>query len=209
LTDRLTLSEVLHDADLTSNKFLKHVSDCTVNEIPNKLLEISITDMFSEEVYGADAIKYEGETPILDINSKEIKNGEYYTITDGNITKVELKGTWWYLLNDPNGVNAPSDYKAAADMNALISNMTTNVQNAKMYALKNDGIIEGLDDVMLNTLVRDSITGTIEGVEITYNLALPDRADIVIGTTTMGELTVTEMLAYTSSMMTALTALGL
>ncbi len=199
LTDRLSLSEVLHDADLENNKFLKHVSDCPVNEIPDELLKISVTDMFSEEIYGANAVKYEGETPLTAVGGVVIENGDFYTQETDGYHKAEMKSTWKYLLTDPNGVMKPGDYKAAEDMDKLLSNMTANVESAKMRDLKNDEIIHGLSDEMLNTKVRDSIGG--------HTLPLP--AGTEIGVTTMGDLTVTEMLNYTSAMISALNELGI
>ena len=190
LTDRLSLAEILHNSNLTENKFLKHVSHCTVNEIPDKLLDISITDMFSEEIYGTGAIKHEGNDPLNALEGKLIVYGEYYFVEGGNYRKAELKNTWKYLLTDPSGEKAPSAYKAALHMNDLISNMTTNVQNATLRNLKADGIIAGLSDSMLNTPV-------ISGYgNITF--PLPDHA--IPGETKMGDLTVTELLEYTGAM---------
>ena len=199
LTDRLSLGEVLHDADLENNKFLRHVSDCPVNEIPNELLKLSITDMFCEEIYGEGAVKYEGETPLTAVGGAMIEKGDFYTQDAGGYHKADMKSTWKYLLTDPNGVMKPSDYKAAEDMDKLLTNMTANVENAKMRDLKNDEIIHGLSDEMLNTKVRASIGS--------YTLPLP--AGAVIGETTMGDLTVTEMLSYTSAMVSALNNLGI
>jgi hypothetical protein len=190
LTDRLTLSEILHNSNLEQNKFLKHVSHCTVNEIPNQLLDISITDMFSEEIYGQGAIKYEGSEPLNALEGKVIVYGEYYFAENGGYRKAELKSTWKYLLTDATGMKAPSEYKAALHMNDLITNMTTNVQNATLRDLKTDGIIAGLSESMLNTPV-------ISGYgSITF--PLPDHA--IPGQTQMGDLTVTELLAYTGAM---------
>ena len=199
LTDRLSLNEVLHDVNLAENKFLKHVSDCPVNEIPNELMKISIVDMFSEEIYGEGAVKYEGETPLPAVGGGVIENGDFYTVeADGN-HKAEMKSTWKYLLTDPNGNMKPGDYKAAEDMDKLLSNMTANVENATLRDLKTDEIIHGLSDEMLNTKVRASIGG--------YTLPLPTGA--VAGETTMGDLTVTEMLNYTSAMVSAVNNLGI
>jgi hypothetical protein len=169
---------------------LKHVSHCTVNEIPNQLLDISITDMFSEEIYGQGAIKYEGSEPLNALEGKVIVYGEYYFAENGGYRKAELKSTWKYLLTDATGMKAPSEYKAALHMNDLITNMTTNVQNATLRDLKTDGIIAGLSESMLNTPV-------ISGYgSVTF--PLPPHA--IPGQTQMGDLTVTELLAYTGAM---------
>ena len=204
LTDRLTLTEVLHDENLSHNKFLKHVSDCPVNEIPKQILEVSITEMFREDIYEGDFLQHMGDEPIQATDGTLIYKGEYYKVIGTEIhvynpTAADLKPTWWYLLNDPTGTKSPDDYKAATDMNALLTNMTANVENSTMRKLKEDKIIHGLSDTMLDTKVRGDIGG--------YTLPLPSGA--VIGTTTMGDLTVTQMLNYTSAMMAALGKLGI
>ena len=192
LTDRLSLSEVLHDSNLSENKFLKHVSDCSVNEIPDKLLELSIVDMFSDEIYGVGAIKHEGDIPLTYINGEtivEIVKGEYYFNGAGGYEKAELQGTWWYLLH--NDTIKPHEYLIAGDdtngMNALLSNMTNNVENAKLSKLHSDGIIAGL-----GSLVNNPLKTTILGTPI---------PDIPADATTMGDLTVTQMLDYTSKVL--------
>ena len=189
LTDRLTLTEVLHDSNLSENKFLKHVDDCTVSEIPERLEALAFTDMFSDEIFGAGAIKYEGTTPLTDELGNTITAGEYYKITDGKIYKSELKGTWWYLLHDSDttdGTMNPSDYLIALHMNDLLNNMTTNVHEATLYKLDSDGIISGLGDLVNKDIIR------IDGAPIA---GVPDTA------TKLGHLTVTEMLHYTTFVM--------
>lgn len=203
LTDRLSLSEVLHDESLSQNKFLKHVDDCTVAEIPERLLKVSIVDMFSDEVYGLGSIKYEGE-PITDVNGETIENGDYYyTTEEGDYIKAELKSTWKYLLQDPTydqhdpegdckeGCNhkRPGDYLIAQDMNALLTNMTANVERATLNDLHNDKIIGGLDTLVTEPIFRldeEPIPGINNNAEH------------------LGDLTVTEMLHYTNHVMAQL-----
>ena len=184
MTDRLSLSEVLHDTDLSTNKFLKHVSDCPVNDIPNELMEISVTDMFSEEIYGEGAIKHEGETPLIAADGQIIANGDFYTVDSLGYHKAQLKSTWKYLLTDPNGIKQPSDYKAATDMGTLVTNMTANVDNATLNSLNEDGLIADMNPA---TLASALIAG--------YSAPLDEYGN---PKTTMGQLTVTEMLDYTA-----------
>ena len=191
LTDRLTLTEVLHDANLSENKFLKHVSDCTVSEIPDELMKLSFTDMFTEEIYGAGAMKHEGATPLTAADGKTIENGEYYTVDAAGYHKAELEGSWWYLLTDSDetdGITKPSEYLIASNMNDLLDNMTTNVEGATLYQLNQDGIISGLETLVDNDIIRPEGV-TIEGIPG------PDKA------TKLGHLTVTEMLHYTTFIM--------
>ena len=182
LTDRLGLGEVLGEESVNSNKFLKHVSDCTITEVPNAILNLSITDMFYEDIYAGDHfLQHQGETPLVAADGKLISKGEYYT-QDANGYHVytpktdDLKSTWKYLLTDPDGVKQPSDYKAATDMSSLLTNMTENVQNATLYQLKADGILSDLsEDTLKAPLV---------------SMFAPN------GKTEMGALTITEMLEY-------------
>lgn len=181
LTDRLSMAEVLGEEAVSDNKFLKHVSDCPINDVPNAILDLSVTDMFSDEVYGVGSIKHEGETPLTDANGNIIKQGEYYFIIDGALHKAMLKSTWKYLLTDPEGIKKPSDYKMSSDMDALLTNMTTNVDNATLNDLYYDGFLK-LDST--ETLTTD----------------LLPAAQLLYGKTKLGELTVTEMLDYTAKL---------
>ena len=193
LTDRLTLTEVLHDENLSHNKFLKHVSDCPVNEIPNQILEVSITEMFREDIYEGDHFKqHTSDTPLTAADGTLIYKGEYYTEDSlgyhvYNPTAADLNSTWWYLLNDPTGVKSPDDYKAASDMNALLTNMTANVESATLNKLHEDGIINGL--------------GGLVGKEIKRLPSEPDIPGVPSSAKYLGELTVTEMLHYTDYIM--------
>ena len=203
LTDRLSLSEVLHGSNLSENKFLKHVSDCPVNDIPDKLLELSIVDMFSDEIYGVGAIKHESDIPLTYIKGEtivDIVKGEYYFNGADGYEKAELQGTWWYLLTDYKKASEdyipikPHEYLIAGDdtngMNALLTNMTNNVENAKLSKLHSDGIIAGLGD-LVNTDLKTNIYGV-------------DIPGIPAGATKMGDLTVTQMLDYTSKVLSVI-----
>ena len=118
--------------------------------------------------------------------------GEYYFNGAGGYEKAELQGTWWYLLH--NDTIKPHEYLIAGDdtngMNALLSNMTNNVENAKLSKLHSDGIIAGL-----GSLVNNPLKTTILGTPI---------PDIPADATTMGDLTVTQMLDYTSKVLSVI-----
>lgn len=193
LTNRLGLGEVLGEKSVKSNKFLKHVSDCTITEVPNAILNLSITDMFYEDIYAGDHfLQHQGETPLVAADGKLIAKGEYYTQDSQgyhvyNPTAADLKSTWKYLLTDPNGEKAPSDYKAATDMSSLLTNMTENVQNATLYQLKADGILSDLSE---NTLKAPLVS-----------IFAPNSK------TEMGALTITEMLDYAANISKAIAEL--
>jgi len=204
MTKRMTIGEVLGEEDVMQNKFLKHVDDCTINDLPNAILDLSVTQIFHTDIYYADPTKgifqNLNDTPMIDIHGQKIFKGDYYKkLSEDSYeyyepTADDLRATWWYLLNDPTDPSDPNhknpeDYKVAEDMNALLSNMTANVHNATLQKLADDKIVE-LDDAMLST----KIVKKIEGVEI-------PGLEFAEGKTYLGELTTTEMLKYTSIVM--------
>ena len=161
--------------------------------------------MFREDIYEGDHFKqHTGDTPLTAADGTLIYKGEYYTEDSlgyhvYNPTAADLKPTWWYLLNDPTGTKSPDDYKAATDMNALLTNMTANVENSTLYKLKQDAIIGGLTDGLVNTDIKREITvsGVVVPLDLTP-LGIPATA------AKLGDLTVTQMLAYTTAVLALL-----
>lgn len=202
LTDRLTMSEVL-GGDLSEHKMLKHVCDYPINEIPDAISDLSITDMFSEEIYGADAIKYEGDTPLTDAYGQQIENGDYYFEIEEGYEKAALNGKWKYLLVDSvdnsidGGDYKPQDYKVT-EMNRLLDNMTANVDKATLNELHEDQILNGLDGLITTPIQREIKYYDGAGTLHTYPFSgIPE------GATTLGELTVSQMLNYTTQILAA------
>ena len=76
----LKLTQMLGEDDVQNNRFLRHLADSTVLTLADDLSDLSIAEVFADDVY----------------------------TTDGD-AKV-LTGTWKYLLTDPEGVMAPEDY---------------------------------------------------------------------------------------------------
>lgn len=122
LTSRLTVSEVMDEASLAENKFLKHVKDTVIDELPEAIEALTIQQVFEEEIFETDTL--------------------------GN--KV-VKGEWWYMLHneadcvaaghtDPNTCACVSDY-GLKEMNTLIDNMKNNIHLSTLDKLAEDGML--------------------------------------------------------------------
>ena len=99
---------------------------------------------------------------------------------------LALNGQWKYLLVDPDDPEGYAHDYPLTDFAALVSNMTKNMTKAKLFDLDADGIIS-LNEGMLNTPL----------------ISLPGYTPPA-GKTTMGELTITEILSLTSALINAL-----
>ena len=99
---------------------------------------------------------------------------------------LALNGQWKYLLVDPDDPEGYAHDYPLTDFAALVSNMTKNMTKAKLFDLDADGIIS-LDDGMLNTSL----------------IGIPGYTPPA-GKTTMGELTITEILSLTSALINVL-----
>ena len=188
MTSRLTVIEMLGEDQVVNDQFLKHLGNETVATLPDKLKELTIQQVMPGDVYEND-----GAGNFFDKN--------------GNITTDEsqyaVKRTWWYLLHDKATCEAEhtdcdksciGEYKLSA-MDALVANMSTNMECATLNQLAADEMME-MDSETLNTDVTTSLLGTpIEGTEAYAGKKL-------------GDLTATEMLEYTSIIVTAINALG-
>ncbi|MBQ8291462.1 MAG: hypothetical protein IJX88_03000 [Clostridia bacterium] len=203
LTQRLTLEEILDDSELHSNIFLSALSHTTVDELPQAINQLTITQVFEDKVYEQykdenNLVYYIDETvdtSVAGANNKLYKdeNGVFYrkaTIVEGTVQYAEeatdytraLKGPWRYLLDcniddttDENYV-APEEY-TVTQIDLLIPNMTASMQKATLNALHDDGIIE-LDEDMRQTQISYtmptySLTDGIQQQDIVLKLKDP------------------------------------
>ncbi len=113
----------------------------------------------------------------------------YYHYTDeatGTIYQVHLTltGQWKYLLTETGDATGDSHDYTLTEFSKLVKNMTNNMTNATLNELKEDGIVSDLPETTLNA---DLLPNDL--------LARPKKAD---GTeaTTLGELTITQILNY-------------
>jgi hypothetical protein len=54
LTKRIKIGEIMSEDDLAENKFLKHVKDETVETLPSALNELTIQQVYAEDIYEED-----------------------------------------------------------------------------------------------------------------------------------------------------------
>ncbi|MBQ9113717.1 MAG: hypothetical protein IJY05_02215 [Clostridia bacterium] len=144
LTSRLTVSEVMDETSLTNNKFLKHVKDTVISDLPNAIEQLTIQQVFEEEIFE----------------------------TTGSTKTV--KGEWWYMLHneadcvaaghtDPHTCTCVSDY-GLKEMNTLIDNMKNNIHLSTLDKLSADGMLtfgEGMLNSKIYTEIKISSTQSL------------------------------------------------
>ena len=209
MNDRLTTGELLGEEEVASNKFLKHLKDSSITDLPRNISNLTVGQVFEEEMYVTCQIydPTEGVDPAVpsaeyDANGNVImiQEGDYYYVDDNDDWhpaegEKAIRGTWKYLLKtgeDSSGNDIyKTDYKVATDMNSLLNNMTSNVKTATLYELNNDGVME-FDEIMLSTDIKT----TVNGNDITSGLT---NAGIDTDTQKkLGCLTTNQVLAYLS-----------
>ena len=188
LTSRITVGEVMDSETVESNKFLKHVLDKTIDELPDAINDLTLQTVYSEEIFQTDE-----DGNYLD------KNGNITTNKDDYVVENE----WWYLLHDKavceseHGADCDKqcvqDY-AITEMDVLIDNMRTNIEMATLFQLKRDGMIDGLNDTTLNSAVKTSIGG--EDLDMGD---LPQGENVKLG-----DYTVVQMLNYVNAIFEAI-----
>ena len=169
---------------------------------------VMLKDILDEETLNGNVfLKYvQNETisslpnAINNLTIQQIYEDEIFTVVDG---KKVVKGEWWYLLHDEATCSAnhgsTCDKKCVADyqvaeFGSLISNMRSNVEVATVRQLHNDGMISGLSTTTLNSKVKTKV-GNIQ-IEMGGLNVAPG--------TTLGDLTVVEMLQYLSAIFDAI-----
>lgn len=216
LTSRLALGDIIKVDD---NKFLKHLADCSIDEIPAAINGLTVAQVFEADVYltctGLDKLAAGGEfvaqngtkhtvqtddagNYYVDGNNKTVREGNYIDGA-GNLVSEEnkvLSGTWYYLLTDSNaadGTTAPDEY-TVMEMTALMNNMSTNVQKATLNQLVSDGIVDA-DPAILTEPIHYQLANISLGLE---------RFKYADGTEKQyfGELTLYEITTYMSHVVT-------
>ncbi len=113
LTKRLTIRELLGDAETEDNIFLKHVQDETIDTLPDAINDLTFTDVYAQDIYetvGINDSNYSNEANglksyFVDANGKPVKYADgtiVYTGDDISTVKDKLvvTSTWWYLLHN-------------------------------------------------------------------------------------------------------------
>ncbi len=176
--ESLSLVEILGRDNMENNFFLQHVMDATISDIGTKIDTITIVDLFKNSIeYKKDAsnnVIYETVTD---------KNGNVVYQEDGvtPLQKPVLTGTWKYLLTYPKS-GTTYDYKAyyeytAKDMEALMANMTQNIEDATLRNLYEDGIAPHLAPATLDAEVMCSIEIRVSNGMFNFNKSIPLTVD--------------------------------
>lgn len=132
LTDRLTVSEVMDESSITNNKFLKHVKDTVISDLPNAIEKLTIQQVFEEEIFENGSVK-----------------GEWWYMLHNEADCVAAGHT------DPHTCTCVSDY-GLKEMNTLIDNMKNNIHLSTLDKLAADGMLT-FGDGMLNSEVFTEI----------------------------------------------------
>lgn len=111
-----------------------------------------------------------------------------------------MTGSWKYLLTDPDGLIPPSGY-TLTNMEAMISNMTANIQSAVLNDLYKDGIIVLEDSAFLEKpIIYAYIVGEAPFSYTVFDID-PAKYD---NKSTLGELTINQMINYVTDILTAI-----
>ena len=184
----LSLIEILGEENMKDNFFLQHVmgDDVTISNIGTKIDTITIVDLFKNSIeYKKDAsnnVIYETVTD---------KNGNVVYQEDGvtPLQKPVLTGTWKYLLTwnvnedaadpakEPNATFKQYYEYTAKDMEALMANMTQNIEDATLRNLYEDDIAPHLAPATLDAEVMCSIEIRVSNGMFNFNESIPLTVD--------------------------------
>lgn len=201
LTDRMTVAEIFGEQTADNNRFLKHLKESTITQLPEAISGLTVCQVFKNEIYIKPQV-YSGAdytTTQVDPISGEyivLTAGDYYYEENGRLYYAEnaddvVASKWKYLLTDSTG-EINESYTVAGDMNALLNNMTANISVATLRQLYNDSIITLEDATLLDTAIITQI-GTTEIQGIPNNI------------TKLGDLPPEKLLSYISQVLTAIT----
>ncbi len=202
LTKRLTLGELLGEDSVNDNIFLKHVKDETIDTLPDAIEKLKITDVYAEDIFKTVEVTEGGVKVTYFVDGA----GNKIAKVDAELTQEQknqrvVVGTWKYLLKDKD-TGVITEYPVT-EIGKLVGNMTTNMQKASLQELSDDQIISGLDQTTLDKKIKTQI-GAIDLTASPYNYTLPSRTD---GSGDpkefVKELTVSELFAYVSVILTA------
>ncbi|MBQ9728653.1 MAG: hypothetical protein IJV85_03550 [Clostridia bacterium] len=117
LTDRLTLVEVLDEETLSGNKFLSHIKNERISDLPEAVDNLTVGQIFDKEMY---YVVYEGE-PYTDSKGNPVSSGDYvdylgvlfkkkytgsgYTDANGHL----VTSGCYVTLKDPTNLESPQN----------------------------------------------------------------------------------------------------
>lgn len=191
LTDRLHLTDVM---DVEDNKILKHLKDVTIGELPEQVNNLTVGQVFDEDMHYTDAGKYytdESKTVEVPANQKylALKPTWKYLIRtdtlsaqDEALAKAgELDGVYYCVDTYNHERYYDYRYKVTTDMNTMVNNIEHNMQNTPLTEMNADRIIEGDHTNLIQKPISTAVT---------------DASDLFDGYTCLGDLTIKQMLDY-------------
>lgn len=229
LTGRLRLQDVM---DVGENKILKHLAEEPIDDLPTAIDSLSLDDVFSEHFHyrttkGAFRIN-ENYQPI-DNSGKVVENAKFLDVKNNELTVFDdegaiirseldkaLTGSWKYMLMErkEDGTFEIDHHHTVTELDSMMDYLANNVHDASVRELHLDGMVTGLSNETLNTV----IVGTIDTVEIQsgiptivpkevkikYNDEMV-RVDLLDGKADdidyVGDLNVEQLMLYMSAML--------
>lgn len=192
LTKRITLKDVIDEETMNSNLFFKHVQNETIETLPKAINNLTLQDVYENDIYKTDS-----NGNFLDKNGNITTNKEDYVV----------KGIWWYLLHDAekcSTTHVSCDGKCIENYNItelskLVPNMQENVHLSTLNDLSSNGLVQ-FSGSTLTSPIKTQVT--IPGVSTIYVYVTDKNGNKVLaseafaGKTTLGSLTVEEILKY-------------
>lgn len=205
--EKLTLKELLGD-DIATHPILKNMQNSTLATIDDDLNTLTIQEMMDngedDSIYqyatvngqSCKAVQVkEGATLVWKaVLSKDTNGYRTWVFADAQDQQAPspLKGAWKYLLIDETGNER---LYAVKDMNTAMDNIPSNLKTATLQNLVDDGLLTLSSDGEGNVLTTE-IVYTIMGQKVCDPYMDGDKVK-----TTLGELTVSEAIAYLTKMM--------
>ena len=187
LTRRLTISDILGEESIQDNKFLKHLGNESIDNLPQAVEKLTVMQVFGEDMYLTANSSY------VDNNGVEVQPGDYVD-SNGNYVDEEnrvMSGMWEFMLTDQTGT-LREDYSIAKDMNTMIDNMEYNVRHESLSTLNEKGIME-----FEETMLERPILNDVKGYPVEHGLD-------TTGKTCVGDLTTKETIIYLDALLGAI-----
>lgn len=206
--DTIKLGEVIDIKD-TDPALLKNLAETSIGELNTRINTMTLAEILGEEqVNGSTFLKHLNTSTInslaADLDKLTIQqvfeDKIYEKDADGNYVLGEdgskvLTGTWKYLLIK-DGKEQECQIK---EIDSLVSNMTANMQSATLNDLSDDKILT-LDEAFRGKNIKYDF-GVLGKIEPYLNAQGQEK-------TTIGELTITELVDYVGKVLDIVGSLG-
>ena len=197
----IKLGEVIDIKD-TDPALLKNLAETSIGELNTRINTMTLAEILGEEqVNGSTFLKHLDTSTInslaADLDKLTIQqvfeDKIYKKDADGNYVLGEdgskvLTGTWKYLLVK----DGKEQERQIKEIDSLVSNMTANMQSATLNDLSDDKILT-LDEAFRRKNIKYDF-GPLEKIEPYFNAQGQEK-------TTIGELTITELVDYVGKLL--------